>query len=40
VISATLANPHNVRSRAVLKADWPCWLGVHIGVYLRAQLLF
>src|ERR1019366_72688 len=31
VISATLANPHNVRSRAVLKADWPCWLGVHIG---------
>jgi hypothetical protein len=31
VISATLANPHNVRSRAVLKAGWPCWLGVHIG---------
>src|SRR5208337_3304535 len=31
VISVTLVNPHNVRSRAVLKADWRCCLGVHIG---------
>ena len=37
VISATLVNPHNVRSRAVLKADWRCWLGAHIGDNAVAQ---